>query len=206
MQDRSINIKNAFREAVGQCVEVIERIPPDAWDKPGLGAWTIRELVAHTLRVIEGTTAYAGESTPVDTARAADYYIRAMSTPRVHEQIAERAREGAALLGGDPAQAARTVANRTLAALDALDDAAAMTTPFGTLRLVDYLPARILEIVVHTLDIGHAAEVPVEPSPDALTVTLALLGELAVKRGEGIALALALSGRRSLPDGFNVLG
>ena len=46
----------------------------------------------------------------------------------------------------------------------------------------------------------------VEPSHDALTVSLALLGEIAVEHGDGVALAMALSGRRSLPEGFNVLG
>ena len=81
-----------------------------------------------------------------------------------------------------------------------------MDTPFGTLRLVVYLPTPVLELVIHTLDIADAAEVTFEPSHDALNATLALLSELAVAHGDGIALAMALSGRRSLPEGFNVLG
>ena len=68
------------------------------------------------------------------------------------------------------------------------------------------MPTRVLEIVVHTLDVAQATAVPAEPSHDALTVTLALLGEIAVAHGDGIALAMALSGRRPLAEDFNVLG
>ena len=94
----------------------------------------------------------------------------------------------------------------TLDAVDALDDAAPVTTNVGPVLLVDYLSTRVLEIVIHTMDVSLAAGVPVETSREALTVTLALLSDIAVAHGDGIALAMALSGRRSLPEGFNVLG
>ena len=87
-----------------------------------------------------------------------------------------------------------------------LDDAAPVTTTIGPVRLVDFLPTRVMEVVIHTLDIAEAAGLAVEPSHDALTATLALLSDIAVAHGDGIALAMALSGRRSLPEGFNVLG
>ena len=54
MQDRSGEIRNTFRESVQQFVDVVERKPPDAWDKPGLGEWTVRELVAHVVGMIDG--------------------------------------------------------------------------------------------------------------------------------------------------------
>ena len=205
MQNPSGEIRNAFRESVQQFVDVVERISPDAWDKPGLGEWTIRELVAHVVGMIDGIAAYAGPPAPFGAESATAYYVQAMSTPRIHEQITERARERVSLLGDDPAKAARAIADRTLAAIEVLDDAVPMVTPFGTLRLVDYLPTRVLEVVIHTLDVAHIAEVSVEPTRNALAVTLALLGEIAVERGDGAIAMLALSGRRALPGGFNVL-
>ena len=137
---------------------------------------------------------------------ADEYYARAMSSPTIHEEVAERARLGATALGDNPAHAVGAIADRTLAAIGGLDDDAPMATPFGTVRLVDYLPTRLLEVVIHTLDIADAAEVTFEPSHDALNATPALLSEMAVARRDGIGLAMALSGRRSLPEGFNVLG
>ena len=199
-------MRNAFRESIQQFVEVVERVPSDAWDTTGLGEWSIRELVGHVVGVIDGVVADAGHAAPMVAEGAAAYYVQAMSSPRVHEEVAERARTRAASFGDSPVEAARAVVARTLDAVDVLDDDAPVTTNVGTVRLVEYLPTPVLEVVVHTLDIADAAEVTFEPSSDALNATLALLSDIAVAHGDGIALALALSGRRSLPEGFNVLG
>ena len=206
MQDKARGIRNAFRESVLQFIDVVERVPPDAWDKPGLGEWSIRELVAHVFRAMDSPTVYAEPGGPVAAESAAGYYVQAMSSPRVHEEVAERARESAELLDDDPAEAVLARVSGTLAVIDSLHDSAPVTTSIGAVQLIDYLPTRVLEIVVHTLDVAQAAAVPVELSHDALTVTLALLGEIAVAHGDGAALAMALSGRRSLAGDFNVLG
>lgn len=189
-----------------QLVDVIERVPPDGWDKPGLGEWTIRELAAHVISALESPAVYEEHNGPPAAESAAAYYIQAMSSPRVHEEVAERARESAALFGDNPTEAARATAARTLQVIEALDDDAPVVTTIGVVRLVDYLPTRALEAVIHTLDIADAAGVSVTPEQDALTVSLALLSEIAVEHGDGTMLALALSGRRGLPEGFNVLG
>lgn len=200
------SVKNAFGEAVQQLVDVAGRIPPEGWEKPGLGEWTVRELLSHVVGAIEAPIAYAGQARPIDMDDAAEYYISAMASPSIHQEVAERARQGVERLGDDPASALRAVVARTLAALEEFADDDPMSTSFGRVRLVDYLPTRILEVVVHTLDIAAAAGIPVEPPPAALRVSLALLGDIAVRQGEGATLALALSGRRSLPEGYNVLG
>ena len=199
-------MRNAFRESIEQFVEVVERVPSDAWGRPGLGEWSIRELVGHVVGVIDGVVADTGHAAPMAAEGAAAHYVQAMSSPRVHEEVAERARTRAASFGDSPVEAARAVVARTLDAVDALDDAAPVTTNVGPVRLVDYLSTRVLEIVIHTMDVSLAAGVPVETSREALTVTLALLSDIAVAHGDGAALAMALSGRRSLPEGFNVLG
>ena len=105
MRDQATGIRNAFRESVLQFVAVIERAPPDAWDKPGLGEWSIRELVAHVFGAMDGPTVHAEQGRPVAAESAAGYYVQAMSSPRVHEEVAERARESAELLGDDSVEA-----------------------------------------------------------------------------------------------------
>ena len=200
------SVKSAFGEAVQQLVEVVGRIPAESWEKPGLGEWTVRELLSLVVGAVEAPVAYAGQAKPIDLDGAAEYYISAMASPSIHQEVAERARQGVERLGDDPASALRAVADRTLAAIEEFADDEPMSTSVGTVRLVDYLPTRILEVVVHTLDIADAAGVSVEPPPDALSVSLALLGDIAIRQGDGAMLALALSGRRSLPEGYNVLG
>lgn len=198
--------REAFQESVRQFVEVVEQVPEDAWERAGLGSWNVRELVAHVVRIVDRTAAYAGVPGTVDTESAATYYVHAMSRPGVNEAIAERARASVGLLGDDPARAARTIGERTLAVVGTLDDDAPVVTPFGTLRFADYLPTRILEIVLHTLDVARAAAISVVPARSALTVTLSLLAEIAVEHGGGVAVVLALSGRQPLPDGYSPFG
>ena len=73
------------------------------------------------------------------------------------------------------------------------------------MRLIDYLPSRILELTVHTLDVAKAIGVKAEPSPAAMRVTLHLMADLAVASGAGPDLAFAVTGRLSLPLGYSIL-
>ena len=198
--------RDAFRASVQLLVDVVERVPPEGWQKPGLGEWTIHELVSHVAGAAEAPVAYAGEARPIEIKGAAEYYARAMASPSIHQEVAERARQGVERLGDDPVAAVRAIAERTLSAVDGFADDAPIVTSVGPVSLEDYLPTRILEVVVHAMDIGDAAGIPVEPPHEALSVCLALLGDIAVGQGEGALLAMALSGRRPLPEGYNVLG
>lgn len=196
----------AFREAVAWFSETVAHVPGSAWDGPGLGEWTVRELVSHTSRILTRTKDYA-EATGgrIDTQSGAEYYANAMSTPGIDEQIAQRARESMSELGSDPAS---TVAATSRAVLDAIAPLGAehpFVTPYGTLALGDYLPTRVLELVTHTLDLTRAIGAPGEPPPSALRTTMALLGELAAHGQAAGDVVLALTGRRALPAGFTVL-
>ena len=200
-----MQVREAFRESLREFIHAVEQVPVGAWDGPGLGVWTVRELVAHVVRVVERTAAYSGQGGPVDVESGAAYYERALSTPRVHEDIASRARESVALLGADPVETAMVTAERTLTTIDALDDDAPFRTPFGTLRLVDYLPTRTLELVVHTMDLAQATNMDLTPGHAGLAVTLKLLGEIALERGDGTAVVRALSGRQALDGRYSAL-
>ncbi len=72
------------------------------------------------------------------------------------------------------------------------------------MRFIDYLPSRIVELVLHTLDLQRATDQPLRSAPDALAITLTIVTALA-DRADPIALALAITGRADLPHGFNVL-
>jgi Mycothiol maleylpyruvate isomerase N-terminal domain len=43
-------VRTAFRQAAAFFVETVARVPADAWDRPGLGDWSMRALVGHTSR------------------------------------------------------------------------------------------------------------------------------------------------------------
>jgi hypothetical protein len=73
------------------------------------------------------------------------------------------------------------------------------------MRFIDYLPSRIFELAVHTLDIAAALPVTVTLPETVAAVALHLLADLAAQSAKAAAILLAATGRRPLPTGFSVL-
>ena len=48
----------AYAEAARTVVELVGRIPGEAWDRPGLGEWDVRALVGHTGRAFVTVLTY----------------------------------------------------------------------------------------------------------------------------------------------------
>ena len=66
----------------------------------------------------------------------------------------------------------------------------------------EYYATVLVEVGVHTLDLQRAIGAPVELADSTTDVVLQVLVQLA----SPVPLILALSGRQTLPVGFNVLG
>jgi hypothetical protein len=167
---------------------------------PGLGEWDLRSLVGHASRSIVTVQEYLDRPAPaVEIDRAADYVVwagrvAAAGTLDPADIVARGVAAGAAL-GDDPLASVRRLVDEVTARLDAVAGDPVITTIAGGMRLSDYLPTRVFELVVHGLDIVRATGVAWEPHPDALTVALEVAVEANVSRGEGAALLLALTGR-----------
>jgi uncharacterized protein (TIGR03083 family) len=199
--------RRAFREAAEFFVQVVEQAPEDRWDSPGLGVWTVRDLVGHTLRALTTVEEYSAmPAAQVEVQGPVDYFQRGLSIRDVHAQIAQRGREVGQALGDRPADVVRETARRVLAGLERVPDGAILSVPMGGMRLMDYLPTRIFELTIHTLDLGAALGKDLKPPAAPMGITLHLLADLALSSGSGPALALAVTGHRRLPQGFSLLG
>lgn len=199
--------RHAFQQAAGFFLQAVEQIPEDCWDAPGLGVWTVRDLVGHTCRAITTVETYSAQPAGrVELARPVDYMMRAMETWAEPGAVAERGRRAGRELGEKPALTVRETAERVLARLDQMPDSAILGVPVGGMRLIDYLPTRVFELTIHTLDIAAAIGRDVEPPQSAMKMTLYLLADRALRLGQGPALALATTGRQPLPEGFTLLG
>jgi hypothetical protein len=51
-------VREAYRQAVQFFVQVVTQIPDDRWDFPGLGVWTVRDLVGHASRSLANVETY----------------------------------------------------------------------------------------------------------------------------------------------------
>ena len=142
----------------------------------------------------------------VDITSAVHHYRRSLRQPSDDERVALRGREAGQALGDDPLATMKADWSRAEPVLDATDEDAIIAYDNGGIRFGDYLETRVFELTVHTLDLANAIGVEVEPSREALGVTLQLLAALAVESGRGAPLALSGTGRGPLPDGYSVLG
>jgi uncharacterized protein (TIGR03083 family) len=205
-------IRVAFDEAAAYFVSTVETIRPEQFATPGLGEWSVRDLVGHTSRSLLTIEIYLEQPVAsVQVADAADYYLavlRARDDPTQHgnmAQVAQRGREAGAALGPDPASALRAIAARVRKLVAETHEDQLMSTAVGGMRLGDYLPTRIFELVVHTLDLAAALGAPLRPPAAPAQISLELAAAVALRSGRGSDVLLALTGRRPLPVGFSVV-
>ena len=195
-------------ESAARCfVDLVERIPPTAWDGPGLGEWDLRSLVGHTSRSLTTVITYLEQpAASVDVPSALAYYSWVVQQVGADPaSVAERGRQAGTALGQDPIGAVRALRDTALTAVRGVVGDPVIETMAGGMRLSDYLPTRIFELVVHTLDIAAAQDVDVTIPAAALADSIGIATELAVLRGDGHSLLLALTGRKPLRDHYSVL-
>jgi len=199
-------IREAYEGAAGLFVNTVEQVGPTQWEQPGLGIWTVRDLVGHASRALLTVELYlAKPAAQREVMRPVDYYLRARAGLADPGSVAARGREAGMALGPDPIVAVQDIAARVLAQVQTVSDEVLVSTPVGGMRLLDYLPSRIFELAVHTLDIAAALPVTVILPESVATVALHLLADLALQPNKAAALLLAATGRRALPAGFSVL-
>ena len=199
-------IREAYESAAGLFVNTVAQVGPTQWEQPGLGVWTVRDLVGHTSRALLTVELYLAK--PVaqrEGTRPVDYFLRAQAGLADPASVAARGREAGVALGPDPIAAVRDIAARVLAQVQTASDEVLVSTPVGGMRLIDYLPSRIFELAVHTLDIAAVLPATVTLPETVAAVALHLLADMALQPDKAATLLLAATGRRALPAGFWVL-
>jgi Mycothiol maleylpyruvate isomerase N-terminal domain len=186
VNNRSVAPFQAASRFFSDCVAAV---PVERYGTSWSDEWSVLELIGHGNRANVLPVEYYERPVPVAKP---DYFLP--------ENVAERGRQAARQLGDDPIAAVRAASERVLAMVGSAPDDAMVGTPFGKQTLANFLRYRTAELVLHGLDLGTGTEVPA----DALVECGASLVETAVRKGYGLAVVRALSGRGTLPQGFNV--
>lgn len=208
---RTMTARVVFAAAAHAFVDLVERIPADQWDGPGLGVWTMRSLVGHTSSMLSDVI--LGLEQPADSesvTSAQGYYALAWTVdPAIYEKFAAAATAGAvqhgAMLGAEPLAAVRGLVEQALARVDDAADADLLTTAAGGMRLDNYLQTRTFELAAHSLDIASAAGLDHGVPKEVLGAAGALAAHVAALVGEGPAVLRALTGRAPLNPSFSIL-
>ena len=197
----------SFRECAEAFIELLGRIRPEQWDQPGLGVWTVRSLAGHTARAVQTVEQYLSGPEPAeaDIPDAETYYASVLGAVD-DNAVAERGVAAGIALGEDPAASVTLSLARTGAALDAQPTTRLVSVIGGlAIPLTEYLRTRELELVVHTIDLSRATGIAHTLPIAAVADTAALAARVAVLKGSGDDLLLALTGRAALPENFSVL-
>jgi uncharacterized protein (TIGR03083 family) len=199
-------VRDAYAAAGDSFVDLVRAVPPDGWREPGLGVWTIQELVGHTCRAFVTLSTYLrdGQGLDVTIENPFDYFDVLASGYGDQNAVAERGRAAGAELGDDPLLRVIELRDAAVAALRDADDDAPVATPIGVMRLVDYLPSRVVELTVHSGDVAAAIGVRFVPDRSAAEIVFACLGHVAAGRDDVSDAMRALAGRRPLPEGFSL--
>lgn len=193
----------AYRRAGDHALSVVEHVTPDQWDAPALGTWTVRTLVGHIGRSFTTVIEYSARPAEwADVVDSAAYYLAIMGIAEPAE-IDARAVQAGMALGDQPLDTIRDLQNRANAVL-ATEDRLIQTIA-GGMRLSDYLPTRIFELAVHSVDLARAIGVPEALPLDIADHALALSVDVARRRGDSQALLCALTGRGSLTAGYSIV-
>ena len=211
-------VRAAFAEAAGQFLDVVRQVREDQWALPALGEWNVRDLVGHTVHSMTNLERYAEQApATADISSTAEYYALATkpidglsmgsvgATQGDPASISRSGKEAGKALGNDPCPEATGIVHRVLAFLESLSDEAIMGTRVGGLRLKHYLPTRVLEVTVHTLDTAYAIDLVIVPPALARQVTMALLAEAAAHPSAFSTVVRGLTGRQALPNSFRLL-
>lgn len=207
-----MDYRRTYRAAAIAFADLVSRVPVAALDGPGLGEWTLRDLLGHTVSsALRQVPAVLADPAPTCLITAPEGYFAAVHkappgmVAAAVEASTEDARSTGAALGDHPAGEVSAHIGRATTALAGVSDDDLVATPAGGMRVRDWLPTRTFELVVHGCDAATAAGLPIGLDPDALADAAALAARIAAATGDGLPALRALTGRASLPPGFSVI-
>ena len=201
------DIRETYLEAGEYFGGVVDQVDIDGWDEPALGEWCVRDLTGHTYRAFTTILSYSDKpAEKIELERPVDYFLKAFESLADPKMVAERGRAAGLEIIDDPKMMVRGFAMYVKNKLEELSDDHIMGTPVGGIRLIDYLPTRTFELIIHTMDLAKAVGVDDQPPENGMAATLEILGQIALYRGRASDLVFGVTGRGGLSDGFSVLG
>lgn len=195
---------DAFAQECAATDETLSAIPADAWSLSALGSWNLAELTAHLVRGVTRVTEYLPQEVSGPPVVDRVSYFR-YDADAAAAGVAQRAVQEAADV--DPPDLPGRFTVGWMASVAAARDHGpdqVLTTFRGPMRLDEYVATRVLEVVVHHLDVRVALDLPPVATPAAARMTMAtlegLLGDARPRNMGRTRFIQAATGRLEVDD------
>jgi hypothetical protein len=150
-------VMQGYLAAVSAFAGLVERVGDVAWDGPGLGVWTFRDLVGHAVSSGLGEVVEAFDrpvtAAPMISSPEAYYALARQVDPAVYAAAVaastDDAHRAGDALGAHPAATVRDLAAEVGRRLAAVRPTVVVTTAAGAMVLEQWLPTRTFELAVH---------------------------------------------------------
>lgn len=206
-------VRDAFLDALGEFTRLVERDEvAERWDEPScLPDYTIGALVGHVYSTAAAIERYLETDEPPDASSPKGAYYAPVPSPAdgadLHDGIRARGAEIAQSGRDAVVEKLRALSERLRTRLER-EPSTRRVAVMGwvVLTIDDYLETRVLELVIHSDDLGVSIGVAPDLSSDALAVTVTHLVEIARERHGDLAVIRALARReRDAVDAAHVL-
>lgn len=201
-----INSALFFRSA-DAFVTLVGQIRDEQWQLPGLGSWTVLSLAGHAARAILTVENYLTQEEPGDVTipTAEVYYSSVFQIFTDPTAVAARGVEAGEWLSSSPVSQVSSALTRARTLVDSQPENRIVSIGGMGILLTEYLRTRVFELVVHSIDLSKATGIAHTLPAAAIADAVALAAAVAVQRGEGEQVLLALTGRSALPSGYSIL-
>lgn len=166
---------DALQAECEQVEATLRALPADAWQRPGLGEWTVHQLCVHLTRGVGRLGAYLDQPVEGEAVKDRVSYFQYDAAAIAPGVAARAAKEAEALPPEQVGQAFADVWRDSVAKGRAVDAHRVMATPFGAMHVQEYTATRVLEAVVHHLDLRRALDRPADPDPVAADIVTEIL-------------------------------
>jgi len=196
-----------FATAAHSFLDLVGDVPPAKWPEPALGVWDVRSLVGHTARAISTVETYlSADPAPEVTVKDAEgYYADVFDVYTDNDAIAARGVAAGEALTEDSGAQFEATLGRALALIEAAGPDRIVAIGTIGIPLGEYLRTRVFELVIHTMDIAKAVNLPHAIPADVVANVADLSARVAVRKGNGEDILFALTGRKPLPQRFTIL-
>lgn len=193
------NVAN-FKGAAESFVALVARIDAAQWEDPGLGSWTVRSLAGHTTRAILTVEAYLlGDEPGSVMVPTAEVYYSTIHPTLDSGSIESDGVQAGLWLGEDPAATIAAAAARAFSLVESQPPGRILSIGGLGIPMGEYLRTRVLELLLHTVDLSAATGLEQDLPEQAVAHSIALI-ETAVRYSDhGEGRLLEVLERSSLP-------